>query len=83
MSRVLNALPVHKDRPDAGRFRNPNGVYMKLCNFLRFDPSYRGSGLTRGGRREEAIWKEFAEDRRRLTSVAARIRTTAKVPPDA
>jgi len=45
LSDTLNQLPIHAQRPDAQRFRNPNGVYMKLCNFLRFDPSYTGAGL--------------------------------------
>ncbi len=52
LSSLLNRLPIHTERPDAARFRNPNGVYMKLCNFLRFDPTYPGKGLTSGGRAE-------------------------------
>jgi 5-methylcytosine-specific restriction protein A len=28
LSEVLNSLPIHPDRPDPQRFRNPNGVYM-------------------------------------------------------
>lgn len=67
LSKVLNALPIHTDRPDVARFRNSNGVYMKLCNFLRFDPTYKGTGLRAGGILEEQIWKEFGHDRARLT----------------
>lgn len=74
LSRLLNELPVHAERPDRAVFRNPNGVYMKLCNFLRFDPDYKGKGLTRGGKEEEAVWKDFAADRARLRSTAAAIR---------
>jgi 5-methylcytosine-specific restriction protein A len=44
LSELLNALPIHPHRPDAARFRNPAGVYRKLCNFLRFDPTYQGKG---------------------------------------
>jgi len=73
LSGLLNRLSIHTDRPDAVRFRNPNGVYMKLCNFLRFDPSYSGSGLTRGGKLEGEIWKEFAEDQDRLRNLAQAI----------
>lgn len=57
LSKLLNGLPIHADRPDVARFRNPNGVYMKLCNFLRFDPTYKelasgpvGSWKSRFGR---------------------------------
>jgi 5-methylcytosine-specific restriction protein A len=28
LSEVLNALPIHTVRPDAEKFRNPNGVAM-------------------------------------------------------
>lgn len=73
LSDLLNRLPIHP-RSDFGEsFRNPNGVYMKLCNFLRFDPSYSGDGLTRGGKLEEEVWQEFA-DRKRLSATAAAIR---------
>jgi 5-methylcytosine-specific restriction protein A len=73
LSSVLNELPIHAIRPDGISFRNPNGVYMKLCNFLRFDPSYHGTGLSRGGMLEQAIWKEFANDKERLSATAQAI----------
>jgi len=53
---------------------------MKLCNFLRFDPSYTGTGLTRGGKLEEQIWRDFASDRQRLTRVATAIKTAVEAP---
>ena len=74
LSKLLNALPIHADRPDAARFRNPNGVYMKLCNFLRFDPTYKGTGLRAGGLLEAQVWKAFADDRARLAATAEAIR---------
>ena len=57
--------------------QNANGVYMKLCNFLRFDPSYEGKGLTRGGKEEEAVWNEFGQDIDRLNRTADAIRAGA------
>jgi len=77
LSNLLNALPIHTDRPDAERFRNENGVYTKLCNFLRLDPSYSGRGLTHGGVEEESVWEEFAGDSKRLADVARAIRENA------
>jgi len=74
LSRILNTLPIHQHRPDAARFRNANGVHMKLCNFLRLDPTYSGRGLSRGGVLEEEVWREFANDRQRLSETAAAIR---------
>jgi predicted HNH restriction endonuclease len=56
------------------KFRNANGVYMKLCNFLRLDPSYKGAGLQRGGKSEKVIWNEFAQDHKCLSSIATAIR---------
>jgi 5-methylcytosine-specific restriction protein A len=47
---------------------------MKLSNFLRFDPSYSGTGLERGGNLEKTIWDEFAGDQNRLHSTANAIR---------
>jgi 5-methylcytosine-specific restriction protein A len=73
LSELLNALPLQPTRPDSRRFRNANGVYMKLCNFLRFDPGYTGKGLTRGARGEEQVWNDFAGDPVRLHELAKAI----------
>lgn len=73
LSNILNALPIHSDKPDKEKFRNPNGVYMKLCNFLRFDPNYKGKGLERGGKLEEQIWNEFADKPEYLNKIAQNI----------
>ena len=74
LSELLNRLPVHSDRPQEELFRNPNGVYMKLCNYLRLDPSNEAAGLSGGGKLEEEVWREFAGDRARLSKVAGAIR---------
>lgn len=74
LSDLLNRLPIHSDRPDREKFRNPNGVYMKLCNFLRLDPSYTGKGLDAGSKLDEEVWNEYAANRPRLTAVADAIR---------
>ena len=74
LSHFLRALPIHPDRPDPHRFRNANSVYMKLCNFMRFDPTYRGRGLSKGGILERKIWQEFSVDKQRLSKTAAAIK---------
>ncbi len=73
LSELLNALPIHEDRGSANTFRNPNGVYMKLGNFLRFDPSYDGTGLSRGSKLEEVVWNEFASNQSELRRLAEAI----------
>lgn len=80
LSDILNELPLQQQHPDAERFRNPNGVYMKLCNFLRLDPEYDGKGLAAGGKGEEEVWKDFANDRARLQQVAQAIIAGASSP---
>ena len=74
LSDLLNDLPIHDDRKQNVKFRNPVGVSMKLRNLLRFDPTYRGRGLERGGQLEEVVWKDFGLDRERLRRTAQAIR---------
>lgn len=76
LSRLLNELPLKVMRMDEQRFRNPYGVHMKLQNFLRFDPNYKGVGLTKGGHLEEEIWNEYSTNRKALTITASAIRAT-------
>jgi 5-methylcytosine-specific restriction protein A len=78
LSSVLNRLPIHSKSELEEDFRNPNGVGMKLSNFLRFDPSYTGAGLKRGSHLEEDVWNAFALDPVRLKETAAAIRATLK-----
>ncbi len=73
LSDLLNTLPIHPNRNGYEKFRNPNGVYMKLCNFLRFDPNYSGKGLKEGGKLEEDIWFEFSNNREKLKKISQAI----------
>jgi 5-methylcytosine-specific restriction protein A len=52
LSKLLNELSVPTGNE---RFRNPNGVAMKLQNFRRLDPDQSGKGLPRGGKAEEEV----------------------------
>ena len=65
LSATLNRLALYLGITKADRFRNTNGVYMKLMNFRRFDLTFKNAGkvgLSRGGKTEADIWKEFAAD---------------------
>lgn len=73
LSEILNKLNIHSERPDEKRFRNPNGVSMKLSNFLRFDPNYSGTGLERGGKLEQEVWNTFAGNKKLLQQKADEI----------
>ncbi len=74
LSRVLNDLEIHGERPDVDRFRNPNGVAMKLANFAAIDPNYHGRGLTRVGRRDVDVWDGYASDEEALAATAEALR---------
>lgn len=78
LSKILNDLTIHTNRPDATRFRNPNSVYMNLCNFLRLDPAYTGTGLQAGSKKDKEVWKEFANNHERLRAVAEAIRKSGE-----
>jgi 5-methylcytosine-specific restriction enzyme A len=55
LTKVLNQPPIHPQAPRGVEFRNPNGVSMKLANFLRFDPDYTGAGLKACNKLEEVV----------------------------
>lgn len=80
LSTLLNALPIHANRPDAARYRNPAGVTMKLNNFLGLDPTYEGMGLQHGSKADREVWEEYSQDRQRLHDLATAIRAFASVP---
>ena len=80
LSRLLNTLTIHSERPDAVRFRNPNGVALKLANFAAIDPNYRGQGMTRGGKRDAEVWERYASDEDMLTETATAIREGRELP---
>lgn len=72
LSATLRLLGQRLGTAVEGKYRNTNGVYMKMMNFRRFDPTATGEGrvgLTRGNKEEEVVWNEFAANPIRLKSV--------------
>lgn len=80
LSNILNKLPLFDDRPDAERFRNPNGVGLKLSNFLAIDPNYSGKGMAAYSKLDEQVFFEFNESREKLRQLALNIRATVNNP---
>src|SRR5688500_13437215 len=74
------ALFFQQIRADPGKWRNANGVYMKLCNFLPRDPGYKGKRLRGGNRLEQEVWDDFASDKKRLAEAAAAIKARLTAP---
>ncbi len=77
LSRVLNSLNSFLDHEKTEKFRNPSGVYMKLMNFRRFDPAYRGVGLAHGNKDEEVVWNLYAHQPSELSKIAEQIKQFA------
>jgi 5-methylcytosine-specific restriction protein A len=73
LSQILNRLPIHASDLREADFRNPQGVSMKLGNFLSIDPDYEGVGLKRGSKLDREVWNEFAHNIDRLKLTAASI----------
>lgn len=76
LSKLLNQLPIHEERPDAIKFRNPNGVSLKLGNFMAIDPEYSGKGMSRSSKLDKEVFNEFINDRSELHTIATQIRQT-------
>ena len=73
LSETLNKLDIYKDKPDAVKYRNPNGVGLKLSNFLAIDPNYQGKGMSRYGKLDKEIFEEFQNNREALKQEALNI----------
>lgn len=62
------------------KFRNTNSIYMKLMNFRRFDPDYKGEGLSAGSKEEEVVWKLYADKPDKLKHIVSSIVSFAALP---
>ncbi|PST83890.1 HNH endonuclease [Pedobacter yulinensis] len=80
LSRILNLLPIHGLKDSYERFRNPNGVGLKLSNFLAIDPTYTGKGMEAFGKLDSEVFYEFQNEREKLESLAREIRNIANNP---
>lgn len=88
LSVLLNRLADSRLVIHSPKFRNADGVYMKLMNFRRVDPDFQSqgkSGLTRGAKGEEDVWARYANDLSALSNAAAIIKSlieSDEVPKD-
>jgi len=77
LSEIINKLPLFKERPDEEKFRNPNGVSLKLSNFMAIDPSFKGKGMSSYSKLDYTIFNEFVNNKKVLHSIANEIRSVA------
>jgi len=80
VSKIINKLPLFPDRPDKEKFRNANGVTLKLSNFLHFDPDYNGTGMKGGSKLDREVFEEYYSQREKLKSIAEEIKKIASDP---
>lgn len=78
LSELLNRLPIHDVRPDEAKFRNANGVNLKLNNFKAFDPTYSGIGMQNFGKLDKQVFEEFESDTDRLHRIANKLKEVSK-----
>lgn len=74
LSRLLRDLPMHDERRDAERFRNENGVALKLANFAAIDPNHHGRGMAQFGKRDAEVWERYASNEEALAGAAEAVR---------
>ena len=76
LSLLLRQLPIHPERLAIKKFRNVNGVRLKLANLQYHDPEVLG-GSPHGNKLDKVVFDEFCHDHARLREFAAAIREGA------
>lgn len=74
LSALLNQLPWFDRKADHESFRNPNGVSLKLSNFLAIDPLYPGKGMASFSKLDETVFNEFKDNKKLLADIASNIK---------
>lgn len=77
LSEILNKLPIH-DVIVNDEFRNPNGVSLKMSNFLAIDPNYPGKGMMSYSKLDAEIFNEFVDNKEFLFKLALKIRAAVE-----
>ena len=74
LSNFLNELGEKVGRSGDEKFRNQNGVYMKLMNFRYLDPT-RPGGLKQGGKGDKEVWDIYYGNIEKLKKVSDTIKS--------
>jgi 5-methylcytosine-specific restriction enzyme A len=74
LSELLRRLPLFTIKPDEEKFRNTNGVTLKLANFKALDQGYSGKGMDRFSKGDSSIFDEFVNDKDKLREIANEIK---------
>lgn len=81
LSALLNKFRTDQGPSSLSTLRNPNGVYLKLCNFRAKDQP--GHGMAHGNHLENDVWGRFVDNPVELHQAAATIRSRRRSSSDA
>lgn len=74
LSELLNGLPIHEKNIQNEKFRNTNGVQLKLSNFKAIDPYFEGKGMSSYSKKDKEIFFEFLGKNEELHAIANQIK---------
>ncbi|RFS23022.1 HNH endonuclease [Chitinophaga silvatica] len=80
LSELLNKLPLGIDKTDEEKFRNVNGVTLKLSNFAAIDPTYKGKGMLRHSKLDRQIFEAFVHKKETLHQIAESLKNISNSP---
>ncbi len=80
LSAHLQEMQLHEPSDRSEKFRNPNGVVMKLANFCALDERCHGIGRPNGGAMDEIVWDEFKDNEQGLREAAEAVRRQHHLP---
>lgn len=81
LSDLLNKMQRLSGHPVGDKFRNANGVYLKMMNFRALDPAFTKQGkvgMKAGGALEKVVWNEYHNRWDALSEDAKAIRDTVE-----
>ena len=74
LSELLNRFRNKNGLYGDAKFRNTNGVYMKMMNLRGFDDRYEGKGLPASSKGDREVWNDFFDKPEELKKAANSIR---------
>lgn len=74
LSKLLNELPIHEKSVQNEKFRNTNGVQLKLSNFKAIDPDFDGKGMSSYSKTDKEVFLEFMGKDEELNAIANQIK---------
>jgi 5-methylcytosine-specific restriction protein A len=78
LSRKLNKLRATAQVNDEEKFRNPNGVSLKLSNFLAIDPKYAGEGMSSYSKLDAELFEKYSKNFSLLRDEVVKIKNSIK-----